>query len=95
MCSRSTKAEWWSSRAGVGGFSTKIHATVDALGNPLRLLLTSGQRGGATQAIALLEGFDFGGVMGDRGYDAKAVIPSKKNRNISFLSFASALIWLR
>jgi len=43
----------------VGGISTKIHATVDALGNPLRLLLTGGQRGDATQAIPLLEGFDF------------------------------------
>jgi transposase len=131
----------------VGGFSTKIHATVDALGNPLRLLLTGGQKGDATQAIPLLEGFDFTGVMADRGYDAddildfiaqngaEAVIPAKKNRIIqretdwhtykgrhlvecfmnkikqyrrifsrfekyarrymSFLSFASALIWLR
>jgi len=76
----------------VGGFSTKIHAAVDALGNPLRLLLTGGQRGDATQAIPLLEGFDFSGVMADRGYDAndildfiaqndaEAVIPAKKNR---------------
>ena len=131
----------------VGGFSTKVHAAVDALGNPLRLLLTGGQRGDATQAISLLEGFDFAGVMADRGYDAddildfiaqndaKAVIPAKKNRIVqrdtdwhtykdrhlvecfmnkikqyrrifsrfekyasrymSFLSFASALIWLR
>lgn len=131
----------------VGGFSTKVHATVDALGNPLRLLLTAGQRGDATQAIPLLEGFDFAGVMADRGYDtddildfiaqndADAVIPAKKNRIVqrdtdwhtykdrhlvecfmnkikqyrrifsrfekyasrymSFLSFASALIWLR
>ena len=74
----------------VGGFSTKIHATVDALGNPLRLLLTGRQRGDATQAIPLLEGFDFASVMADRGYDAdntldfiaqneaEAVIPAKK-----------------
>ena len=27
-----------------GGFSTKIHVTVDGLGNPLRLHLTAGQR---------------------------------------------------
>ena len=78
----------------VGGFSTKIHATVDGLGNPLRLLLTGGQRGDATQAIALLEGFDFETVLADRGYDAdhilafiaqnqaEAVIPAKKNRLI-------------
>ncbi|MCO5197507.1 MAG: IS5 family transposase [Anaerolineae bacterium] len=76
----------------VGGFSTKIHASVDALGNPLRFLLTAGQRGDAPQAIALLEGFEFAGVMADRGYDADgildfimendavAVIPAKKNR---------------
>ncbi len=41
----------------VGGFRTKIHASVDALGNSLRLLLTGGLRGDATQAIALLEGW--------------------------------------
>ncbi len=40
----------------VGGFSTKIHVVVDALGNPLRLRLTGEQRGDATQAIPLLEG---------------------------------------
>jgi len=27
-----------------GGLSTKIHAAVDALGNPVRLLLTAGKR---------------------------------------------------
>lgn len=27
-----------------GGFSTKIHALVDALGNPLKFILTAGQR---------------------------------------------------
>lgn len=131
----------------VGGFSTKIHVTVDALGNPLRLLLTGGQRADSTQAITLLEGFAFDAVLADRGYDtdkildfldqneAEVIIPAKKNRLIqrqtdwhtykarhlvecfmnkikqfrrifsrfdkyasrymSFLSFASALIWLR
>jgi hypothetical protein len=29
-----------------GGFSTKIHASVDALGNPLRFRLTGGLSGG-------------------------------------------------
>ena len=27
-----------------GGFTTKIHALVDALGNPLKFILTPGQR---------------------------------------------------
>jgi len=76
----------------VGGWSTKIHVAVDALGNPLRIALTVGQRGDATQAQALVEGFRPGAVLADRGYDAdafldcvresgaEAVIPSKKNR---------------
>ena len=33
-----------------GSLSTKIHATVDALGNPLRLLLTPGQASEYEQA---------------------------------------------
>ena len=76
----------------VGGFSTKIHVVVDAHGNPLRLLLTGGQRADSTQAIALLEGFQFDALLADRGYDTDklldflaqnevaAVIPAKKNR---------------
>ena len=76
----------------VGGFSTKIHVSVDALGNPLRFILTGGQCGDAPQAIGLREGFEFEGVMADRGYDAddilafiaaneaEVVIPPKKNR---------------
>ena len=43
-----------------GGFSTKIHIAVDALGNPLRLLLTAGQRHDSPQAGALIEGFERG-----------------------------------
>ena len=75
-----------------GGFSTKIHVTVDALGNPLRLLLTGGQVHDSLMAESLLAAFDFEGVMADRGYDsdalirlitdqdAQVVIPSRKNR---------------
>jgi transposase len=41
-----------------GGFSTKIHASVDALGNPLRFTLTGGQRHDIIQADALIEGYE-------------------------------------
>jgi hypothetical protein len=37
-----------------GGFSTKIHIAVDELGNPLRLILTAGQRHDSPQAAALI-----------------------------------------
>jgi transposase len=75
-----------------GGFSTKIHIAVDALGNPLRLLLTAGQRHDSPQASALIEGYEPQVLIADKGYDSgplieavtakgiEAVIPPKKNR---------------
>jgi len=75
-----------------GGLSTKIHAAVDALGNPVRLLLTAGQVSEHTQAEALIEGFRAGFVLADKGYDSDAfvetiqgsgatpVIPPRSNR---------------
>jgi transposase len=51
-----------------GGFSTKIHVTVDGLGNPLRLRLTGGERHDSTQAVEMSEGFACDYVIADRGY---------------------------
>jgi len=80
-----------------GGFSTKIHAVCDALGNPLRFIITPGQRNDCTQALALLDGFVAEAVLGDKGYDANAiidaieasgatpVIPPRSNRTIQRL----------
>ena len=55
-----------------GGFSTKIHILVDALGLPLRFILTAGQRHDITQAEALLDSFQADYVIADKGYDADA-----------------------
>jgi transposase len=75
-----------------GGFSTKLHAAVDALGNPLGFTLTPGQRADITQAERLLEPHPVEAVIADKGYDsaafvayiesreAEAVIPSRRNR---------------
>ncbi len=74
-----------------GGFTTKIHAMVDALGNPLKFILTSGQRNDITQADSLIKNTSNTTVIADKGYDANsliqtieehqstAVIPPKKN----------------
>ncbi|GAB3545526.1 hypothetical protein GCM10027577_17780 [Spirosoma fluminis] len=65
---------------------------MDALGNPLRLIITVGQRADITQAESLLADYKTGAVSADRGYDAdsligllqkaavEVVLPSKKNR---------------
>ena len=72
--------------------STKIHAAGDALGNPVRLLASPGQRNDIALAHDLIAGFAPGAVLGDKGYDADplaeavetsgaaVVIPPKRNR---------------
>ena len=80
----------WISR---GGRSTKIHAAVDALGNPIALLLTTGNTADITVARELLSQIDFRGstILADRPYgkwefreyianhDAEFCIPPKAN----------------
>src|SRR5215216_3047161 len=39
-----------------GGLSTKIHIAVDAIGHPLRMIITAGQVHEATQARILIDG---------------------------------------
>src|SRR5581483_2816105 len=53
-----------------GGFSTKIHAVVDALGNPLKFILTPGQRNDITQAHALVKDARGIPLIADTAYDA-------------------------
>ena len=55
-----------------GGFSTKIHVLVDALGNPLKFLLTGGAAGDNPPAIPLLAGLRAEEVPADRGDAADA-----------------------
>ena len=54
-----------------GGFSTKIHVSVDGLGNPLRFILTGGQQHDITQAEELIAGYAGEHVLADKGYDAQ------------------------
>ena len=51
-----------------GGFSTNIHVTTDALGYPLRLYLTSGQRHDIIKVHDLTIDPDFGSLLADRSY---------------------------
>lgn len=46
---------------------------VDALGRPLRLILTPGQRGDAPLAPVLLEGLSPRRVLADKAYDSNAI----------------------
>ena len=77
-----------------GGFSTKVHAVVDALGNGLHLVLTSGEAADSRPLPGLLAALPQapGAGVADKAYDtnqalaaiaerqAQAVIPPKANR---------------
>ncbi|WP_334472667.1 IS5 family transposase [Arsenophonus sp. PmNCSU2021_1] len=76
-----------------GGLSTKIHVTVDALGNPTGFHLTPGQAHDLEGADVLLEDTQGQTIIADKGYDAQkrlvqplkdkgkaVVIPSRSNR---------------
>ncbi len=72
--------------------TTKIHAVVDALGNPIRIHLTAGNGADITPACDLITGLKADWTIADRAYDAdrfialavkqgsEPVIPPKSNR---------------
>ena len=71
------------------GLTTKSHAVVDALGNPLRVVPGPGQQADCRRVAERLSAAEgAGNVLADRAYDtdamlasgAQAVIPRKKNR---------------
>ncbi len=75
--------------------STKIHAMVDALGNPLAFFLTQGQAHDLEGADVLLPQMQAGALLADKAFDAderviepllaagkKPVIPPKSNRKV-------------
>jgi transposase len=72
--------------------TTKIHLLADALGRPLRFLLSGGQVHESRAAETMLEGVEADAVLADKAYDSnairatikaagmKAVIPSNRAR---------------
>ncbi len=78
-----------------GGLSTKIHALVDALGNPIGFHLTGGQAHDLVGADHLLPGMQADTLIADKGFDADqrvieplqaagktAVIPPRAHRHL-------------
>jgi transposase len=58
-----------------GGFGCKVHALTDALGLPVRFILTGGQAADITQAIPLIKDIgSTGTLLADKGYDANALL---------------------
>jgi transposase len=77
-----------------GGFTTKIHALVDALGLPIRFILTPGQSSEIRQAPELIKGIKGANILADKAFDSDEfvqqvidqncvpIIPPRENRKI-------------
>ncbi len=77
-----------------GGFSTKIHALVDALELPLKFILTPGQSNEIKCAPDLIKGIEGANILGDKAFDCDVfldqilsqnctpVIPPRSNRKV-------------
>ena len=75
-----------------GGFTTKIHALVDALGLPVKFILTPGQCSEIKQAPELIKDIRGANILGDKAFDCddfinqiisqncNPVIPPRSNR---------------
>ena len=66
-----------------GGLTTKIHALVDALGNPVELMLTPGQDHDLACAEPLIENADPDALIADKAYDADRFVEVLTQREIT------------
>ena len=70
-------------RSSKGGFSCKIHALCDALGMPIKYILTGGRKAECRQAIPLLENVKASAVLADKAYDTDELNLVKRSRHKS------------
>ena len=66
-----------------GGKNTKIHALVDGLGNPIRLIFTSGEVHDSKKAVPLLEGLELAvsAVLGDKAFGIVEILSYIRENN--------------
>ena len=62
-----------------GGLTTKIHAVVDGLGNPVRIKLTSGNVHDSVPSCDLIAGLKADNLLADKAYDADKLINQAKS----------------
>lgn len=65
----------------VGGKTTKIHAAVDAHGNPVDFILTGGETHDSRVAAELIDLLDAENIVGDKGYDDEKIREKIREKN--------------
>ena len=69
----------------VGGPSTKIHAVCDALGLPVRFLLSGGEVHDSRMAQALIDGLVAEHFLADKGYDSRSLVAAAEAAGMTVL----------
>ena len=69
----------------VGGHSTKIHMICDALGLPVRFLLSGGEVHDSKMAGSLMEGLIAEHFLADKGYDSKSLVEAAEAEGMTVL----------
>ena len=69
----------------VGGHSTKIHAACDALGLPVRFLLSGGEVHDSQMAQALFDGLAAEYFLADKGYDSRLLVAAAEAAGMTVL----------
>jgi len=73
-----------------GGWTTKILALTDALGNLVRFRLLPGNRYDTIGVASLIEGIYFGGMIADKAFDANWIIEEMNKRKAKIVISQSA-----
>ena len=68
-----------------GGLNTKIHTVCDALGNPLRFVLTPGQRHDSKPVPELLDGLVTKALLADKAYDSDEIVQSAQAQGMQVI----------
>ena len=66
-----------------GGLSTKVHCKIDALGYPLRIIISRGEESDINYAKDLVNNESCEYLLGDRGYDSDDFRSFLENKNIT------------
>ena len=62
--------------------NAKIHLAVDALGMPIRAIVTDGPRADCKEAIPLIQNLPCKVLLADRGYDSDEIVEHAKNSGL-------------
>ena len=68
-----------------GGLNTKVNALCDSHGNPVRFVLTPGQRHDSKVAAELLEGIAAGALIADKAYDTNEIVGVAQSKGMTVI----------